>query len=346
MRIIYFRLDPSNRGKGLCELTSTPVAHLDLRKDFIEDRDYDFYELDRNSAPDCSLSWPHWLEQSGVSGCPGCQGSYGGRPGFSHRHEEHDKRWDNRGWVAYGSENRFGSNADSYRGQGDFFHLKDWDRDRGKPRPVNYDRRWDRNFVPYEITGGRRDQKNWGQYGGSYGHVESHRNSHNDHKSSYDYWGLNRPDYDKHYLPNNSIYPSRGVYHSGDYYGDKNKHDFNYLDLGHRNQGTKCCGGKDDYWGTYGSYGHSSHNSHSSSSHEYEEHGHYGSGPPGHYGSEPPRHYGSEPPRHYGSGPPEHFGSGPPGHYGSGPGIYAPADDNWIGIHGSPNKPYGKWKKY
>lgn len=338
IRIIYFRLDPSNRGKGLCELTATPVTHLDLRKDFIEDRDYDFYELDRNSAPDCSLTWPHWLEQSGVSGCPGCQGSYGGRPGFSHRHEDHDRRWDNRGWVAYGSENRYGSNADSYRGhQGDFFHIKDWDRDRGKPHPINYDRRWDRNFVPYEISGGRKDHKNWGQYGGSYGHGESHRHQFNDHKNSYDYWGLNRHDYDKHYLPNNSIYPSKGVNHYGDYRGDKNRHDFNYLDLGHRNPGTKCCGGgKDEYWGTYGSYGHNSHSSHSSSSHGYEEHGHFDSGP-GHYDPAP---------GHYDPGP-GHYDPGP-GHYNPRPERYPPSrdppdEDNWIGVHGSPYKPYGNY---
>lgn len=290
MFVLFYRLDPSNRGKGLCELTSTPLAHLDLRKDFIEDRDYDFYELDRNSAPDCSLSWPHWLEQSGVSGCPGCQGAsrpvhYGGK--FNDRHDSYDRRWDNHGWVAYNSENRYGSNAESYRGGhqgGDFFHLKDWDRHRSKPYPADIDKRWDRNFIPYDIAGERKNHKNWGQYGGSYGYGGSHQSHHSsfdDHKSSYDYWGLDRHDYDKQYLPNNSLYPTRGVAHYGDYYGDKHKHDFNYFDLGHRDQGTKCCGGKkDEYWGAYGnSYGHNSHSSSSawSSSHEYDEHNHYNS---------------------------------------------------------------------
>ncbi|XP_028028706.1 uncharacterized protein LOC114241919 isoform X1 [Bombyx mandarina] len=44
-----YRLDPSFRGKSLCELMTKPIEAFDLRRDFAEDKDYDFYERDRNS---------------------------------------------------------------------------------------------------------------------------------------------------------------------------------------------------------------------------------------------------------------------------------------------------------
>lgn len=50
----FYRLDPAFRGKGLCELMTKPIEAFDLQRDFVEDKDYDFYELDRNSLePNC-----------------------------------------------------------------------------------------------------------------------------------------------------------------------------------------------------------------------------------------------------------------------------------------------------
>ncbi|KAF5304702.1 hypothetical protein FQA39_LY09479 [Lamprigera yunnana] len=49
-----YRLDPTGRGQGDCELLNLPLSRLDIRRDVIGDSEYDFYERDRNSdAPDC-----------------------------------------------------------------------------------------------------------------------------------------------------------------------------------------------------------------------------------------------------------------------------------------------------
>ncbi|GLV39891.1 uncharacterized protein CBL_08045 [Carabus blaptoides fortunei] len=48
-----YRLDPAGRGQGDCELTNVPLARVDIGRDIIPDREYDFYEKDRNSGPDC-----------------------------------------------------------------------------------------------------------------------------------------------------------------------------------------------------------------------------------------------------------------------------------------------------
>lgn len=48
--IFTFRLDPTGRGKGECELLSVPLSHLDIGRDVYPDNDYDYYERDRNAA--------------------------------------------------------------------------------------------------------------------------------------------------------------------------------------------------------------------------------------------------------------------------------------------------------
>ncbi|KAK4885792.1 hypothetical protein RN001_002063 [Aquatica leii] len=49
-----YRLDPTGRGQGDCELIDLPLSRLDIRRDVIGDADYDYYERDRNSeVPNC-----------------------------------------------------------------------------------------------------------------------------------------------------------------------------------------------------------------------------------------------------------------------------------------------------
>ncbi|KAI5643699.1 hypothetical protein NE865_04290 [Phthorimaea operculella] len=68
-----YRLDPSFRGKGLCEMMTKPIEAFDIRRDFVEDKDYDFYELDRNSLePHCpeTLRGPGLLHSGFLSSKP------------------------------------------------------------------------------------------------------------------------------------------------------------------------------------------------------------------------------------------------------------------------------------
>lgn len=46
----FYRLDPTGRGKGECELLSVPLSHLDIGRDVYPDPDYDYFERDRNAA--------------------------------------------------------------------------------------------------------------------------------------------------------------------------------------------------------------------------------------------------------------------------------------------------------
>ncbi|CAG9820450.1 unnamed protein product [Phaedon cochleariae] len=45
-----YRLDPSGRGKGECELVDRPLSRLDIGRDLYPHPDYDYYERDRNAA--------------------------------------------------------------------------------------------------------------------------------------------------------------------------------------------------------------------------------------------------------------------------------------------------------
>ncbi|XP_055680028.1 uncharacterized protein LOC129788061 isoform X2 [Lutzomyia longipalpis] len=57
-----YRLDPSGRGQGNCELTEVPLGEMDLYsspfhrdKNLINHPDYDYYERDRSNSPSCKM---------------------------------------------------------------------------------------------------------------------------------------------------------------------------------------------------------------------------------------------------------------------------------------------------
>ncbi|XP_049882540.1 uncharacterized protein LOC126378334 [Pectinophora gossypiella] len=161
-----YRLDPSFRGKGLCEMMTKPIEAFDLRRDFVEDKDYDFYELDRNSLePHCpeTLRGPGLLHSGFLSSKP--------------NKESYQNSWDRTDYSDRGYDRTYNR----------FYDDRRVDRNYGGARR----RHEDQFFVPYQIGLARsnEDQDTWGQYGGSYGN--SYYKDRNDYHKSISHWGLN-----------------------------------------------------------------------------------------------------------------------------------------------------------
>ncbi|XP_054281057.1 uncharacterized protein LOC128998749 [Macrosteles quadrilineatus] len=90
-----FRFDGTGRGRSSCQLTSVPSDHLDPTMDFNADRDYDFFERDRNAPKSCTRPWSGlrpWT-QYGSQRLHGVMGGYGGYGvgGYSMRHPSSDE---------------------------------------------------------------------------------------------------------------------------------------------------------------------------------------------------------------------------------------------------------------
>ncbi|XP_022118172.2 uncharacterized protein LOC110995354 [Pieris rapae] len=156
-----YRLDPSFRGKGLCELMTKPIEAFDLHRDFVDDKNYDFYELDRNSLePNC----PETLYGPGLL-----------HSGFLSSKQKGQDRVD---WYDAG-----------YRG------VSRYDERRKYTQHKRYE---DEFFVPYQIGVVKGDDReNWGQYGGNYGNYDSYYKNRNDFHKSYNHWRLS--DFDRQY---------------------------------------------------------------------------------------------------------------------------------------------------
>ncbi|XP_052754335.1 uncharacterized protein LOC113515941 isoform X1 [Galleria mellonella] len=139
-----------------------PIEAFDIQRDFVDDKDYDFYEVDRNSLePHCldTLRGPGLLHSGFLSSKPSRM------PDF---------QWDRRDWY----ENRY--NYDRYN------------EDRRGLRHNGRRGYDDRFFVPYQIGMGRSndDQENWGQYGGYYGGYDTYYKDRNDYYKSINHWRL------------------------------------------------------------------------------------------------------------------------------------------------------------
>lgn len=80
-------MDQTGRGQGVCELVELPLARMDIGHDLYPDKDYDFYERDRNSIPpDC--------RPPGMSSGPGSYGpSYSPDPFPKPGHNPWDDRY-------------------------------------------------------------------------------------------------------------------------------------------------------------------------------------------------------------------------------------------------------------
>ncbi|CAH2238014.1 jg10337 [Pararge aegeria aegeria] len=186
-----YRLDPTFRGKGLCELMTKPIEAFDLQEDFVEDKEYDFYELDRNSLePYCpeTLRGPGLLHSGYLSSKP-------------EKVPGQDNQWrDRNDWSMNG-----------YKSYNRFFDEK---------RTQTYNRRYeDQLYVPYQIgvikkQENRRSDENWGQYGGNYGGIHTSYKDGNDYHNSKNHWAITEPYYSYH-----------GVKHHNE------KEDFNYHSL-------------------------------------------------------------------------------------------------------------------
>ncbi|KAJ2938189.1 hypothetical protein O0L34_g18528 [Tuta absoluta] len=167
-----YKLDPSFRGKGLCEMMTKPIEAFDIQRDFVKDKDYDFYELDRNSLePHCpeTLRGPGLLHSGFLSSKPHMESYQSTGVGIVS-----SSGWDRNDWYDRGSPSdrpRFDDRRGSYGG--------------GRRR---YEEPF---FVPYQIGMARSndDQESWGQYGGTYG--RSYYKDRNDYHKSMSHWGLN-----------------------------------------------------------------------------------------------------------------------------------------------------------
>ncbi|KAJ8704535.1 hypothetical protein PYW07_011723 [Mythimna separata] len=201
-----YRLDRTFRAKGLCELMTKPIEAFDLRRDFVEDKDFDFFELDRNS-----------LE-------PNCPDTLRG-PGVLHSGFLSSKT--NRIPDGDGASSGWRDRYDGFDGR----HRDRFDGDRRGPygnRRGGYD---DRFFVPYQINQGlarsNDDQENWGKYGGEYGGYDRYYKDRNDYHKSISHWQIStdveRPSYGvKPHANTNFDYHSLG----------KNGGSFDYHNLG------------------------------------------------------------------------------------------------------------------
>ncbi|CAG9573372.1 unnamed protein product [Danaus chrysippus] len=153
-----YRLDPSFRGKGLCELMTKPIEAFDLRQDFVEDKDYDFYEVDRNSLePYC----PETLRGPGLL--------HSGYLSSRNQKVTSQNQWRDRNWSAH-----------DYRTNNRFYNEK-----------KTSNTRYEQPYIPYQIGISRTDDEkdSWGKYGGSYG-VDNYYKDRNDYHKSISHWGL------------------------------------------------------------------------------------------------------------------------------------------------------------
>nr|CAH7744175.1 unnamed protein product [Callosobruchus chinensis] len=124
-----YRLDPTGRGKGDCELLDCPLSRLDLRRDILPDPNYDYYERDRN-AVECEGRRPQnrYGGSGGYSGYGGygvkSGSSYGGSYGSSWNYNSysggdyHRYYEGNRGGGSYYPDRRY-DYEDDRRGSGD-----------------------------------------------------------------------------------------------------------------------------------------------------------------------------------------------------------------------------------
>lgn len=92
-----YRFDATGEGRSSCQLTSVPSEHLDATLDFNADRDYDFFERDRNAPKSCSRPWSGlrpWT-QYGSQRFDGAMGGYGGYGvgGYSMHHPPSDGQY-------------------------------------------------------------------------------------------------------------------------------------------------------------------------------------------------------------------------------------------------------------
>ncbi|CAB3241722.1 unnamed protein product [Arctia plantaginis] len=178
-----YRLDRSFRGKGLCELMTKPIEAFDLLRDFVEDKEFDFFELDRNS-----------LE-------PNCPETLRG-PGILHSGFLSSKSNQVSGWTD----------------KNDWFDGRHRDRNTVDRRGGYGNRNHDRIYIPYQINQGlgRSDEDEaWGQYGGGYGGTDRYYKDRNDYHKSVSHWRL-ASDIDipyhgvKHYSNNHFDYNTLG----------------------------------------------------------------------------------------------------------------------------------------
>ncbi|KAK5647334.1 hypothetical protein RI129_002226 [Pyrocoelia pectoralis] len=181
-----YRLDPTGRGQGDCELLEVPLSRLNIRQDVVSDPEYDYYERDRNSdGPDCKGTRYYGSYSNRREDF---HNSYERRDYDSDYYEDSDRYYyryrpypgiyndflyydDRRGGYKYDRDDYEYDKADlprpDYKSHEPY--LPHWHRDRDiydrdKWYKYNEDRLRDKEYWGFKDQNDR-----WGSYGGSYG---------------------------------------------------------------------------------------------------------------------------------------------------------------------------------
>ncbi|XP_050305969.1 uncharacterized protein LOC126743078 [Anthonomus grandis grandis] len=197
-----YRLDPTGRGKGECELLDLPLSRLDLSRDIVRDPDYDIYTRDRNAVQVGCRQFP-----ASASFHPG---TYGGGHGLYDRFDGGNRRGDGLRPL----ERPLSAIIPPLRRPTDNWE-DGYREDNLRPRPLlppppPVDRRPSPPLPrpPYDDTTRQ-------EYGNRRGDYSFHHHSHESHHSSYHYNEHNVDSFDYHgerqrpsgihYLPGSSF---------------------------------------------------------------------------------------------------------------------------------------------
>ncbi|CAG9854275.1 unnamed protein product [Phyllotreta striolata] len=135
-----YRLDPSGRGKGDCELLNVPLSRIDVYRDSYPDPDYDYYERDRNAAAlNCK-------QRPGYTNYDRFNGGYNDYDDYRHGirdNKPHPARdpWVNRRYDYNGPERPFVSDR--------YIPSDPWRNDYYRPPRPQVDRRYDIHSYDY-----------------------------------------------------------------------------------------------------------------------------------------------------------------------------------------------------
>lgn len=118
-----------------------PIEAFDLQRDFVEDKDFDFFELDRNSLePDCQET----LRGAGMLH----SGYLSSKPNHIPGHVSGNQKWDRYDKP----DNRIPGHHDRFDSHGHPGGHMDYDRGYDRRRPMDHGhRRKYGDYVPYQI---------------------------------------------------------------------------------------------------------------------------------------------------------------------------------------------------
>ncbi|KAB0805027.1 hypothetical protein PPYR_01997 [Photinus pyralis] len=184
-----YRLDPTGRSQGDCELLDVPLSRLDIREDIVSDSEYDYYERDRNSeGPDCKGTRYYGTysdRREDINYYP-----YDRRRDYDSDYFDNDDRYyykyrrpypdsdndffyydDRRGGYKYERDDYDYDKTDNSRPDYKSYepYLPSWYRDRNIYDRDKWYKYYEDRLKDKEYWGFKDQDETWGGYGGSYG---------------------------------------------------------------------------------------------------------------------------------------------------------------------------------